>query len=314
MTKAETIQPLVSIALCTYNGAAYIRQQLDSITDQSYTNLEIIICDDASADDTWKIIEDYQVTEPRIKIFRNDKNIGYNKNFEKAFSLCSGEYVAISDQDDVWEKDKIELMMKNWPSGSLFVYSLSGNFMNDDFTGRTEAPRVRYTAIDDLHKLVFNSPVHGHACMFKKELLQLCMPFPADIYYDWWMSMHAAAAGTIGCIPLTLTWHRNHSQNSSRTLTTIKDREERDKQLRNQMIHFIETFCHSNRANNIMEKDSLLTYTRILKRMDGKKFNTDMFFYVLKKRKLIFHYKKNKAFAFLSHLKHALRMGYRGLL
>lgn len=313
MIKAETIQPLVSIALCAYNGAAYIKQQLDSITDQTYTNLEIIISDDASADDTWKIIEDYQVTEPRIKLFRNEKNIGYNKNFEKAFTLCSGEYVAISDQDDVWEKDKIELMMKNWPSGSLFVYSLSGNFMNDDFTGRTEAPRVRYTAIDDLHKLVFNSPVHGHACMFKKELLQLCMPFPADIYYDWWMSMHAAAAGTIGCIPLTLTWHRNHSQNSSRTLTTIKDREERDKQLRNQMIHFIETFCHSNRTNN-KEKDSLLTYTRILKRMDGKKFNTDMFFYVLKKRKLIFHYKKNNAFAFLSHLKHALRMGYRGLL
>lgn len=313
MTNTETIQPLVSIALCTYNGEAYIKQQLDSITDQSYTNLEIIICDDASVDDTIKIIEEYRAKEPRIKIFRNDKNIGYNKNFEKAFSLCSGDYIAISDQDDVWEKEKIELMMKNWPSGSLFVYSLSGNFMNDDFTGRTEAPRVRYTAIDDLHKLVFNSPVHGHACMFKKELLQLCMPFPTDIYYDWWMSMHAAAAGTIGCIPLTLTWHRNHSQNSSRTLTTIKDREERDKQLRNQMIHFIETFCHSNRAN-IKEKDSLLTYTRILKRMNGKKFHSDMFFYVLKKRKLIFHYKKNKAFAFLSHLKHAWRMGYRGLL
>lgn len=313
MTKNETIQPLVSIALCTYNGAAYIKQQLDSITDQSYANLEIIVCDDASADDTLKIIEEYQVTEPRIKLFRNEKNIGYNKNFEKAFSLCSGDYIAISDQDDVWEKEKIELMMKNWPSGSLFVYSLSGNFMNDDFTGRTEAPRVRYTAIDDLHKLVFNSPVHGHACMFKKELLQLCMPFPTDIYYDWWMSMHAAAAGTIGCIPLTLTWHRNHSQNSSRTLTTIKDREERDKQLRKQMIHFIETFCHSNRAD-IKENDSLLTYTGILKRMDGKKFHPDMFFYVLKKRKLIFHYKKNKAFAFLSHLKHAWRMGYRGLL
>lgn len=314
MTNTETIQPLVSIALCTYNGAAYIKQQLDSITDQTYTNLEIIICDDESVDDTIKIIEEYRAKEPRIKFFRNDKNIGYNKNFEKAFTLCSGDYIAISDQDDVWEKEKIELMMKNWPADSSFVYSLSGNFMNDDFSGRTEAPKVRYTAIDDLHKLVFNSPVHGHACMFKKELLQLCLPFPPDIYYDWWMSMHAAAAGTIGCIPLTLTWHRNHSQNSSRTLTTIKDREERDKQLRNQMIHFIETFCHSNRANNIMEKDSLLTYTRILKRMDGKKFNTDMFFYVLKKRKLIFHYKKNNAFAFLSHLKHALRMGYRGLL
>lgn len=313
MTKAETIQPLVSIALCTYNGAAFIKQQLDSITGQSYTNLEIIICDDASTDDTLRIIEEYQANEPRIRFFRNDRNIGYNKNFEKAFTLCTGEYIAISDQDDVWEKNKIELFMKNWPSGSLFVYSLSGNFMNDDYTGRTEAPRVRYTAIDDLHKLVFNSPVHGHACMFKKELLQLCMPFPTDIYYDWWMSMHAAADGTIGCIPITLTWHRNHSQNSSRTLTTIKDREERDKQLRNQMIHFIETFCHSIRIAS-KQTDSLLTYTRILKGMDGSKFYPEMFFYVLKNRKLIFHYKKNKALAFLSHLKHAWKMGYRGLL
>jgi len=313
LTKAETIQPLVSIALCTYNGASFIKQQLDSITNQSYTNLEIIICDDASSDKTIKIIEDCRANDPRIKFFRNDRNIGYNKNFEKAFTLCTGEYIAISDQDDVWEKNKIELIMENWPSGSLFVYSLSGNFMNDDFTGRTEAPRVRYTAIDDLHKLVFNSPVHGHACMFKKELLQLCTPFPPDIYYDWWMSMQAAATGIIGCIPFTLTWHRNHSQNSSRTLTTIKDREERDKQLRNQMIHFIETFCHCIPIAS-KQTDSLLTYTRILKKMDGRKFHPEMFFYVFKNRKLIFHYKKNKAFAFLSHLKHAWRMGYRGLL
>lgn len=313
MTNTETIQPLVSIALCTYNGAAYIKQQLDSITDQSYTNLEIIICDDASVDDTIKIIEEYRAKEPRIILYRNDTNIGYNKNFEKAFSLCSGDYIAISDQDDVWEKEKIELMMKNWSAGSSFVYSLSGNFMNDDFAGRTEAPNVRYTAIDDLHKLVFNSPVHGHACMFKKELLQLCVPFPYDIYYDWWMSMHAAAAGTIGCIPITLTWHRDHSQNSSRTLMTIKDREERDKQLRKQMIYFIETFCHSVQVA-AKQRDSLLRYTGILKEMDGKRFHADMFLYVLKNRKLIFHYKKNKAFAFLSHLKHARRMGYRGLL
>lgn len=313
MTNTETIQPLVSIALCTYNGAAYLKQQLDSITDQSYTNLEIIICDDASVDDTVKIIEEYQVKDPRIKFLRNDKNIGYNKNFERAFMLCSADYIAICDQDDVWEKDKIELMMKNWPAGSSFIYSLSGNFMNDDFSGRTEAPKVRYTAIDDLHKLVFNSPVHGHACMFKKELLQLCLPFPPDIYYDWWMSMHAAATGTIACIPITLTWHRDHSQNSSRTLMTIKDREERDKQLRKQMIHFIETFCHSVQVV-AKQRDSLLRYAGILKKMDGKRFHTDMFLYVLKNRKLIFHYKKNKAFAFLSHLKHARKMGYRGLL
>lgn len=304
--------PLVSVAMCTWNGEKFLRPQIESVLSQTYTNIEFVIVDDASADNTVEIIKEYCRKDSRVKYFVNEKNIGYNKNFEKAIGLANGNYIAPCDQDDVWEATKIEVMMKEWPAGSLFIYSLSGNFSGNDFAARTPAPNVYYSAIDDVHKLVFNSPVHGHACMFKKELVVLCSPFPADIFYDWWISMHAASAGIIDCIPQTLTWHRVHEKNSSRTLTSIKDKQEREQQLRQQSFYFLETFFKRPVARE-KEKQSLLHYASLLKEMDGRKFSFPMFRYVIKKRKLIFHYKK-KPFVFFSHLKHALRMSRKGLL
>jgi hypothetical protein len=210
------------------------------------------------------------------------------------------------------QRPKIETMMNEWPERSLFIFSLSGSFNDDDFENRTNAPKVLYAAIADVHKLVFNSPVHGHACMFKKELMAICLPFPADIFYDWWISMHAASTGIIGCVSQTLTWHRVHEKNSSRTLTSIKDKQEREQQLRQQSVYFLETFFERPVARED-EKRSLLHYASLLKEMDGRRFSPSMFRYVMKNRKLIFHYKK-KPFVFFSHLKHALKMGRKGLL
>lgn len=305
--------PLVSVAMCTYNGAAYLTDQLETIVKQTYKNLEIVIVDDGSIDNTIQIIRQMQAGDSRIRYFKNEKNLGYNKNFEKAFSLCQGNFIAIADQDDIWEPDKIECMMKDWPKGSSFIYSLSGSFGNNDFANRKLAPAVLYSDIDDVHKLVFNSPVHGHACMFKKEMLALCIPFPADIFYDWWLSMHAAATGFIGCTPKTLTWHRVHESNSSRNIMSIKNKAQRNEELRRQSIHFIETFCSKNLLK-AGQKASLLEYAALLKQLNGKNFSVAMFLYVLKRRKLVFHYKKKKLFVGFSYLKHAYRMAYDGLL
>lgn len=309
----HTAKPLVSIAMCTYNGAKYLVQQLDSLLAQTYPAIEIVITDDASSDGTGVILQQYAAQHSNIRFVVNEKNIGYNKNFEKAIGLCRGDFIAISDQDDIWEPAKIEIMMQQWPGDAAFVYSLSGNFTDADFAGRKEAPNVVYTDVDDVHKLVFNSPVHGHACMFKKELMQLCTPFPADIFYDWWMSMHAAATGVVGCIPQTLTWHRSHSSNSSRNITSIKDENERNQQLRAQSIHFLKTFCNRNILDP-RQQGSLLEYASLLEQTDGKKFNWKMFHYVMRHRHLVFHYKKPKPFIFISHLKHALKMARKGLL
>jgi glycosyltransferase involved in cell wall biosynthesis len=302
----------VSIALCTYNGERFLAEQLDSVLQQTYSQLEVVIVDDCSKDGTRSVIEQYAQKDKRIRFYQNEQNLGYNKNFEKAFSLCNGDFIAIADQDDIWALNKIERMLEQWPGNSKFAFSLSGSFTDTDFEHRTDAPAVFYSDIDDTRKLVFNSPVHGHACMFRKDFLKECIPFPNNIFYDWWMSMHAASTGTVGCIPLTLTWHRLHSSNSSRTLTSIVKKKERLQKLRQQSAMFIEHFFSVAKGKE-HERSMLLKYATLLKQCDGKKFLWPMFWLVLQNRNIIFHYKK-KPFVIISHLKHALKMARNGLL
>lgn len=303
---------LVSIALCTYNGEHFLAEQLESILQQTYNQLEIVIVDDCSTDDTVSVIKKYIAKDNRIIYYKNSTNLGYNKNFEKAISLCNGTYVAIADQDDIWAANKIELMLSKWPQRSKFIFSLSGSFNDADFENRTDAPTVFYSDIDDTRKLVFNSPVHGHACMFQRDFFKECTPFPNDIFYDWWMSMHAASTGILGCVPLTLTWHRVHSSNSSRTITSITEKDDRLKKLRAQAAYFIEHF-YSVVKGKANERSMLLQYASLLKQCDGKTFLWPLFWFVLKHRKVIFHYKK-KPFVLFSHIKHAIKMGRNGLL
>src|SRR5581483_6393778 len=103
-------EPLVSIALCTYNGEKFLRKQLDSLLLQDYNNIEIIIVDDRSTDNTWHIVQEYAKKDTRIFAYRNHQNIGYIRNFEKAILLCRGDYIALADQDDIRESRKIQIL------------------------------------------------------------------------------------------------------------------------------------------------------------------------------------------------------------
>ena len=89
--------PLVSIALCTYNGARYLQEQIDSILAQTYQNIEIIVVDDCSQDTTISILEHY-ANSANLKYVINEKNKGFVKSFERAISLCEGEYILLSDK------------------------------------------------------------------------------------------------------------------------------------------------------------------------------------------------------------------------
>jgi len=313
LSNTTAIQPLVAVVLCTYNGEKYLRPQLDSILAQSWQHLEIIICDDGSSDNTAAILEEYRQKDQRISLHFNTRNLGYNKNFEQAFQLASAEYIAISDQDDIWESRKIEIMMSNRTGDSLFLYSLSGTFTDDDFNMRKPAPDMNYGQIRHLQQLVFNSPVHGHACIFHKKLLAECSPFPADIYYDWWMSMHAARLSVIHCVPQTLTWHRLHGANHSKTILSIADREERNQQLRKQFVHALQTYLDRTGVNTADEL-FLQQYNRLIQTLDGKKISWPLFRLILRNRKMIFYYKKKKPLLILSQIKHALRMARTGVL
>jgi Glycosyltransferases involved in cell wall biogenesis len=92
-----------SVALCTFNGEKFLRQQIDSILNQSMKVDEIVVCDDRSKDATIDILNGYQKKYPSVfKIYQNESNLGSVKNFERAVSLCSNEIIFLSDQDDFW--------------------------------------------------------------------------------------------------------------------------------------------------------------------------------------------------------------------
>lgn len=205
------MEETVSIALCTYNGAKYLPMQLDSILKQTYPNLELVIVDDNSTDDTRNLLRLKAKEDSRIKLFFNDENLGFNANFEKAIKLCSGNFVAIADQDDIWKLDKLSRLMvnigDNWLifSNSQFIDAndnlIEGQILKNNFSlGKR-----------DFKSLLFSNFVTGHTVLFTKEFLNYLLPIPYSGYYDWWMGFVAIYHNKITCLNEKLTLHRIHN-------------------------------------------------------------------------------------------------------
>lgn len=102
----------VSVVVCTYNGERYVREQIDSIIAQTYPIHEIILQDDGSTDGTFDILCDYANRYANVTVWHNEAGKGVSRNFFSAMARATGDYIALSDQDDVWEKDKIEIQME----------------------------------------------------------------------------------------------------------------------------------------------------------------------------------------------------------
>jgi glycosyltransferase involved in cell wall biosynthesis len=101
------MEELISVALCTYNGARFIRGQLDSLLAQTHRNIEVLAADDASTDDTVSILQEYAERDPRVRVLVNRHNMGFKKNFEQVISSCRGSFIAPCDQDDIWFPEKL---------------------------------------------------------------------------------------------------------------------------------------------------------------------------------------------------------------
>ena len=98
---SDSAEPLISVALCTYNGERYLREQLNSLFSQTYSNMEIVAVDDASTDRTVDLLREYERRDARLRVVVNTRNIGFIRNFERAISLCNGVLIAPCDPDDV---------------------------------------------------------------------------------------------------------------------------------------------------------------------------------------------------------------------
>ncbi|MDD5052223.1 MAG: glycosyltransferase family 2 protein [Sulfuricurvum sp.] len=205
---------LFSIAMTTYNGEKFLRQQLDSIVSQTYTNLEIVICDDRSTDSTYKILQEYVTLDDRIKLHLNDENLGPIKNFEKTLSLCSGTYIALADQDDIWMPNKVETMLNYLKDadivlGDCHIIDKNGIILFDSFFEQTNS---KSGLINNLCK---NSYI-GCCMAFNRKILAKALPFPSDIpMHDWWIGLIGEAFGKSIFCKEKLIAYRRHETNAS---------------------------------------------------------------------------------------------------
>jgi glycosyltransferase involved in cell wall biosynthesis len=221
-----SIHPRISIALATYNGERYLKEQLESYVKQTLLPYELVACDDASSDSTVAIVEEFSKTAPfPVRVFRNEKNLGFINNFSLAASLCHGDYIAFSDQDDIWLPDKLEVCCRRMkmaeemygPDIPLLVHS---DLCLIDEENHVIAPshmrvkRWKHNAVDPLRTLLVQNYVSGCTMLCNRPLIKKSLPFPDVLMnHDGWVSMIAASTGKIFFIPEATLLYRQHENN-----------------------------------------------------------------------------------------------------
>ena len=209
----QNILPLISVVMTTYNGEKFLEQQLESVLRQTYPNIEVIVVDDRSTDNTYSILSKYAARHPNIKVFVNENNLGFIKNFEKGCSLGKGEFFALCDQDDYWHPDKLK-KMADAIGGAPMIYcnSLLCN-ENMESTGVYISDRAVFKPIENpLQQAVF-CRIYGHATLITRDLIQSAMPFLDVIPHDWWLSFVATLHGEIKYLNEPLVHYHQHASN-----------------------------------------------------------------------------------------------------
>lgn len=279
--------PLVSVALCTFNGEKYLSQQLDSLINQSYLNLEIVIVDDASTDKTLEILKRYQGNNPAIKLILNEKNIGFNQNFKKAIKLCTADYVAIADQDDIWELNKIALMMDKIGDNLLMYHDSAYIDREGKLTGKSIRSHHRFVSGKCAEKLVYYNCVAGHTCLIKKELIAITPEFDQYFYYDWWLAYTAACTGKINYLTDKLVLHRKYEESS-----TGQDKSNASK-IR---VRQLELF-NKHKLTPTPLKEILAQLISEYKSVEHKHFSIKLFFILLKYSNSLLYVRKRSFFS-----------------
>lgn len=221
---------MISIAMTTYNGEKYLSEQINSILRQTIKEFELIICDDCSKDNTRQILKEYSKNDNRIKIFFNEQNLGYVKNFEKAVSLCSGDYIALADQDDVWTERHLEILLKNLNNatgvvGNACIIDSEGNISKDTIRDR-ERYLMDGDVLDKLYRILFyGNPFQGASSLFRRELFHNALPIPKEVeYQDAWFNSFACCMDGLIFVNEIVNQYRIHETNASgnHNLTFLK--------------------------------------------------------------------------------------------
>jgi glycosyltransferase involved in cell wall biosynthesis len=205
--------PLISVVVATYNGARFIGAQLDSIVQQTYPNIEVIVVDDRSTDNTATILHTYATQYSNIKVFVNEENLGYVKNFEKGMLLATGDFIAPSDQDDIWLPEKLSILMRE--RGDHLIVYCNSELINDENQkiGKKLSDIKRLVSYDDCLTYAIGNAAAGHAMLFPRSLVANCVPLPTMIPHDYWLGFVATFTSPLKYIDTPLVLYRQHNAN-----------------------------------------------------------------------------------------------------
>src|ERR1700733_3147777 len=212
----------ISVALCTYNGEEFLSRQLASIQQQTKMPDEVVVCDDCSTDRTMEILHDFAASAAfPVRITRNEHNLGFVANFERAIHLCQGDLIALCDQDDIWYPTRLERSMQEFTAHHEvgFVFS-DANIIDqqDQLTGMRlwtsfgfVGKRKEQMFAGDYTVLAKNRFVTGATVMFRSRLRKNCLPIGPGWLHDEWIAATAAAVADIMPIESPLIRYRQHA-------------------------------------------------------------------------------------------------------
>jgi glycosyltransferase involved in cell wall biosynthesis len=215
----------ISVALCTYNGERFLPDQLASLAAQARPPDELIVCDDGSTDSTPSIVEAFGAKSSfPVHFHRNEKQLGFVLNFERAISLCKGDVIAPCDQDDVWYPDKLARFAEVFENDSgVGLVFCDADIVREDLTptGRTtwKQRRLGLTRQQQLagaqafEMLLSRNCVSGNAMAFQAAYLEIARPFDPIWAHDHWVALLIAAVGRIQPLAMRLLAYRQHGGN-----------------------------------------------------------------------------------------------------
>jgi glycosyltransferase involved in cell wall biosynthesis len=222
--------PDISVALCTHQGERFLEEQLGSIAGQTHPPAELVVCDDHSSDRTQQILEDFRrhcAFEVRVSV--NEQPVGPLRNFEQATSLCTGEVIFFSDQDDVWHPDKLAKMMAaldRSPKAGLVICNAevvneslrSAGYTLWQFRRLVGARLESLQQGEALNFIVGQGIANGMCLGFRSSFKDLVLPFEGLIH-DLWVSILVGATSEVAVVPECLALWRQHPGQQSGAVT-----------------------------------------------------------------------------------------------
>ncbi len=213
----------ISVALCTYNGEKFLKEQIDSILNQTMKVNEIVICDDISTDNTLSLLDDYSNKNLNLfKIYKNEINLKSVKNFEKAIELCSGDIIFLSDQDDIWVENKVEDYVNhfnNHPNINVLAsngYCIDQNSNVHEKYAFWDAPQfLKDLNIEfDYYKIIthISNIATGASMAFRKSIVPEILPFPLmnNFHHDEWIAIISSSTNSFDLLNKKYFYYRIH--------------------------------------------------------------------------------------------------------